>query len=285
MRRLVILSAVLLAPVVSGCREKPPPADPAAVRIISYSPAVTDILYALGLGDNLVGVTSWCILPDGASKPIVGSQSDVNEERILSLRPSVIFIQQSPGKFKSLKSLMPDLSVISLKHDSLEGILTSIRTIGRASGASERAERLVTELRGRLDRVRGRVRGKVRPRVLFVMGYDHPSTCGAGTYLDEIIRVAGGVNAAGERFRGWPMINADVILSLRPDVLICQVNSGDVESARRYWGSLSSVPAVAQNRVYVSADRRLTIFGSGAADVAEQFAEWIHGPATKGASQ
>jgi iron complex transport system substrate-binding protein len=126
------LPLVVTARLIFGCtgdsRRAPHP------RIVSYSPAVTDIVYDLGLGEHLVGVTSWCILPAGQSKPIVGGETRPNTEAILGLGPDLIFIQQDPSSFNALRAQDPRVRVISVKTDSLAGILQSIRTIGQAAG-------------------------------------------------------------------------------------------------------------------------------------------------------
>ncbi len=263
------------AMLAGGCRKSGSNAP--RPRIISYSPSVTDIIYDLGLGEHLVGVTSWCINPPGMDKkPVIGNEKNPNTEAMLVFEPDIVFIQQDPSRFDPLKKLRPEVRIISVKHDSVSGIYDSIMTIGQAAGVSERAEKLVAKIKSRIERVRKRNEGKPRPRVLFVMGYDHPSTCGSGTYLDELIRIAGGINVAAQRHEGWPTINAEIILALKPDVLICLTNPSEVEAARKYWMSLRELPAVANERVYISTERRMTIFGSLVADVAEQFADWIH---------
>jgi iron complex transport system substrate-binding protein len=273
MVKRTLVGLVSLACIL-GCGPRPAPAP--RPRIISYSPSVTDILYDLDLGEHVVGVTSWCILPPGQSKPVVGSETAINTEAVLKLRPDLIFIQQDPSRFQPLLRQDPNVRVLSVKTDSIEGILAAVRTIAEAAGVAKRGQALAGRIARRLEDIRRRWSDQPRPRVLFAMGYDHPATCGRGTYLDEIITLAGGRNVAAEKYSGWPTINVDVVLSLAPDVLICQTNPQDAESARNYWTSLKGLPAARSGRVYVSTDRRLTIFGSGIADTADQFARWIH---------
>ncbi len=272
MKRIAILLLITAFACVS-CQDAPD--ESPHPRIISYSPAVTDILFDLDLGDNLIGVTSWCILPEGVSKPTVGHEAKMNTEQVLGLDPDVIFIQQSPAQFEPLKKLSPNMQIVRLNHDSIDGIFDSVRKVGQAADASDRAEQLVAKLQARLNVVRTRCEKLSCPRVLFVTGYDHPMTSGSGTFINEIIEIAGGVNAAGHYTR-WPSVNAEIILSLKPDVIICLVEEHKVASAREYWQSLPGLQAARNNRVYITSNRRITIYGSRVADTAEQFAEWIH---------
>lgn len=277
----VILAA---AACLAGCKSAPPPPAPHP-RIISYSPAVTDILYDLGLGPHVIGVTGWCIVPEGFGPRIVGDVTNPNTEAILALEPDLIIIQQDPSKFDPLRSQNPRIRVLSVKTDSLEGIIESVQTIAQAAGVEAKGAELAGGIRKRLDDLRRRWQGQPRPRVLFVMGFDHPGTVGKDTYLDELITIAGGQNVA-EGLSKWPTINAEMIMNMKPDVLICQVNPGEGDNAMKYWQGLGAIPAVAHNRVYVTTDKRMTIFGSRIADAAETLARFIHAePSTQPATQ
>lgn len=271
------LSILVATTLIIGCAPKVRPAP--RPRIISYSPAVTDILYDLGLGEHIVGVANYSILPDGENKPIVGDVSNPNSEFILSLQPDIILHQSSPQttQFDSIKRHLPELKVVSVMTDSVPGVLDSIRTIAEVSGVKDRGEELAAKIKARLDALEQKCKDLPRPRVLFVMGYDHPGTAGGKTYLDDIITLAGGVNVARDMDR-YPQINAEWVLQAKPDVIICQIDKpSEVDAARRYWLSLAGVPAAQSGRVYVTADPRITIYGSRLADVAEQFGAWIHG--------
>jgi len=285
MRRLVPLVALLGLGIVAGCRDKSPDAQVPRPRIISYAPSVTDILYDLGLGDHIVGVTSWCILPAGQVKQVVGSESDVNTEAILALQPDLIIVHQDLAPFEQVQVHRPTCRVISVRTKTVEGIIGSIETIAEAAGVSQRGRDLAGEVRRDLDELRSAAAGRDRPGVLFVHGFDHPYTCGAGTYVGELIEMAGGRNVAAEYYEGWPSINAEMVMKMAPDVLICQANAAEADKALEYWQRLADIPAVAKGRVYVSTCRRMTIPGSRIAEAAAQFAEYIHPRATTQESQ
>jgi iron complex transport system substrate-binding protein len=233
----------------------------------------------LGLADHLVGVTRFCLLPPGISRPVVGDEEKPNSEFIASLQPDIIFHQGKGENFRSVQQRLPGAKIISVKTDSVAGILDSIRTIADAAGQPQRGTELAEKIRSRLDALREKHAAGPHPRVFFAMGYDHPGTIGGGTYLDELIGLTGGANVAGD-MAGYPQVNAEWVLAARPDVVICQVdNDSQLEPARRYWLGLTGLPAARSGRVYVTADPRVTFYGSRIAQLAEQLALWIHPPA------
>jgi iron complex transport system substrate-binding protein len=272
-----ILAAGVAISLLAGCAPRTQAAP--HPRIISYSPSVTDIIVDLGLADHLVGVTRYCLLPPGESRPVVGDEEKPNSEFIASLQPDIIFHQGKGENFRSVQQRLPGAKIISVKTDSVAGILDSIRTIADAAGQPQRGMELAEKIHSRLDALRGEYAAGPHPRVFFAMGYDHPGTIGGGTYLDELIGLVGGANVAGD-MTGYPQVNAEWVLAARPDVVICQVdNDSQLEPARRYWLGLAGLPAARSGRVYVTADPRVTFYGSRIAQLAEQLALWIHPPA------
>ena len=265
-----LVAAVLLA--AAGCSDRA--SDAPHPRIISYSPGVTDILYDLGLGDHVVGVTSWCMLPEGQSKPVVGSALSPNTEMILALEPDLIFCQQDPSKLEAVRRRRPEVRIVAVPVRGLDEQLAAVAKVAEAAGAPAAGQRLTGRIEARLAAVRRRAAGRDRPRTLFLLGHDRPATAGRGTMIDGLIGAAGGVNAAAERYERWPTINAEMIQALRPEVIVCQVNSpSEATRARRHLGSLS-LPAGC--RIVVTTDRRVTLLGSRVGEVAELFAEAIH---------
>jgi len=280
MKRVILLALLPAVVLAVGCRDESPDAQGLRPRIISYAPSITDILYDLGLGDHIVGVTSWCILPAGQVKQVVGSESDVNTEAILSLQPDLIIVHQDLAPFEQVQKHRPGCRVISVRTRTVEGIIRSIETIADAADVSQRGRDLAEKVRRDLDELRSSAQGRDRPGVLFVHGFDHPYTCGAGTYVGQLIEIAGGRNVAAEYYEGWTSINAEMVMKMAPDVLICQANAAETDKAMQYWQQLADIPAVANGRVYISTSRRMTIPGSRIAAAAAQLARYIHPGAT-----
>jgi len=245
-------------------------------RIVSYAPSLTQILFDMGLGKNVVGVTRWCILPKGVSKPIVGDRLQVSTEAILNVKPDIVLIQQNPEDFGALKKVKPDVKIYHFAINTLEDIASAIERIGRIVGKDELGRRCRREFENKLKRVKRAVAGLKKVRVVFLDGYERPMVHGKGTFIGEMIELAGGINAAAEKYDGWAMVSDETVIALRPDVLICLVNPSQSVRARRHWSALADMPAVRNDRVIILTDRRWSIPSTLSADFARQLAGMIH---------
>ncbi len=276
MKRITVI--LVIAASLLGCNEgKPSRGDAPRPRIVSFSPALTDMLYDMGLGDHVVGVTTYCMPPGNNPPPAVGNRFKVSAEAILSVSPDVILSQQNPDDFAAVGKIDPDVKVQFVRMETFKDIAETIERLGRITGRDEIGRQRKWAFLERLERVAARVKGRPRPRTLFVMGYERPSTGGSGTFIDDMIRTAGGIDAATDRgYSGWKMLNRENILAMRPDVLICQVSDGQEPAARKYWRTLGDLPAVQQGRVFIVTDRRWTIPSIRSAQYAGKLAEMIH---------
>ncbi|HWL93005.1 MAG TPA: helical backbone metal receptor, partial [Phycisphaerae bacterium] len=195
------------------------------MRVISIAPNATEIIFALGASDRLVGVSDFCRLPKGQNElPRVGGLIDPNLERILLLKPNLIIAR---GKMREVEKLC-EANQIALYHDpteSYDDIFRTIRELGDLLSRHEQAAALTQQITERVDRVTERIAGKTRPRVLFTT--DRPldslarvTTCGRNTFVDEIIRRAGGENVFGRVDVAYPEVSLESILVARPEVII-----------------------------------------------------------------
>ena len=279
---LKTIVAVLLVAALSfsGCRTSSPPppqSDARSPRIVSFSPALTDILYDMGLGDHVVGVTSYCLPPPGSDPPVVGDRTRVSAEAILAVRPDVVLIQQNPDDFGALKTIAPNIRIEHVRIETLADIAATIERIGKITAAEQLGKVYREDFDRRCEAVRLRVSGLNRPKVLFVFGYERPGTSGKGTFLDEMIQLAGGVNApTAHGYTRYPTLNRENILAMEPDVLICQVASGSEQKAIEYFQTFRDLPAIKNDRLFVVTDRRWTIPSMRSAEFAEKLAEMIH---------
>lgn len=291
---LVILGLTALAGglVAKGLLRShaPAPADvlAPAQRIVSISPSCTEALFALGLDDRVIGVTRYCKYPPEAqSKPIVGGYLDPNYETILSLQPDLIVLRgenaQSVEAFERL-----GLKTLSVRHDSVEGILESFLAIGRACDVDAKAEELVATLRAKMERLENRMRGLPRPSVLLVadrsMGtgrIEHVYVTGGDGFMNRMIALAGGRNACPDASTGYPEVSAEGILTMNPDVIVdfCYLERQgglDKEQVLRDWRQLPEVEAVRKGRVHLINDDFAFIPGPRFILLAEKLAELIH---------
>lgn len=273
------LATAAVAVVAAGCGKRPPPQpDAPSPRLVTFSPALTQIVYEMGLGDHVVGVTTQCEAPPGRRPTVVGDAFGVGAEAILAVKPHVVLVQMQLKEFQPLRLIDPNIRIEHFTIETIPDIPAAMKRIGLIVGRPDLAGRHIERFGSRLDAVRKRVAGKPRPRTLFVMGYQQPSTGGQGTFVADMIELAGGVNAA-EKYRGWTSLNAEAVLACRPDVLVCQVLSEleKPEDARKYWSQILALQAKTV-RLYVQTDRRWTIPSARTAEYVQKLADMLHPP-------
>jgi len=280
-RRLISFIPALLATFLCGaCQRKG--VEGAKPRLVTFSPALTDLVFDMGLGDHVVAVTSQCQLPPGQQRRIVGDAFTVNTEAILSVQPDALLIQMDPRQFEVVRKIKPDVGIEHFTIEKIDDVTAAVERIGRIVGKEEVGKLAAERFRGELDAVRRRVADRPRPRVLFVMGYKEPSTAGGGTFVGEMIEIAGGRNAAAESYDGWKSLNLEYILSARPDVLVCWTAPNEANEAREYWSGLGDLPAVRERRVLVVTERDWTIPTTRLAGYVSRLADLIHPETTPG---
>ena len=272
-RGAVVLVAALLLP---GCNDEVPLPDAAHPRIVSNSPALTQMIFDMGLGDHVVGVTTQCELPEGETRPTVGAAINIDAEAILSLQPHVVLTQTKLDRFQAVQNVAPDIRFEHFRIDTLSDIASSLQRIGEIAGRPEVGAAARADFEAKLSAIRRRVEGRPRPRVMFVYGHDRPATSGRNTFVHDMIGLAGGINAAAEQYDGWKNVNVEQVLVLKPDVLICQTDAAGAEKTREAWLGLTGLPAARNKRVHVVTDRRLTIPSTRSAGFAADMAAMIH---------
>ena len=260
-----------------------------ALRIVSTAPSITETLYALGLGDRVVGVTTYCHYPPEAmKKPKIGSYTQPDLEVIASLRPDLVVIQRNPVRLAERLSAL-HLNVIEVSHDSLAQISQAVDRIGGAAGVPVRARALNASIRAQLDDVRRRTAKFPRRRVLFVVGrtpgmLENIVTMSRGSYLNELIEIAGGINIFADARTSYPKVSMEEVLARAPDVIIDMGDMGQTvgvteeqkRAAAALWNRYPSLPAVKQGRVYGVASDVFVIPGPRVTEAAREFAGMIH---------
>ncbi|HON59897.1 MAG TPA: cobalamin-binding protein, partial [Smithella sp.] len=211
-------------------------------------------LYFLGLGNQIVGVTTFCNWPrDALKKPRVGGFTNPSVEKIVSLNPDLI-VATADGNRKDvvLQLQRLGLSVYVVNPSGAEKILRSIERLGAVTGRREAARQLSGRLRGRLDAIRTRAAGEKKPRVFFQIGLEPLITAGGGTLIDEAIALAGGVNVAGKDAARYPRYSAEGVMARAPDVILFAPMAQDREftAVKNFWKRFPEIPAVKNNRIY-----------------------------------
>lgn len=262
-------------------------AQPAEVprRIISLIPAVTEMLFAIGAGPQVVAVSSFDRYPPEVEKlQRVGALIDPDVERILSLRPDLVVVYASQTNLREqLERAKIPVHVYS--HAALPDILTTIRAIGARVGHERAAADLASVIDARIAGVRKRVAGRPRPRTLIV--FDRETLALRGIYasggfgfIHDMVDAAGGDNVFADVKQQAVQATTELILARRPEVIL-ELRGDPVEPALRkreiaVWGSLSSAPAVRHGRVYFIDQQRTVVPGPRVAEAIELIARSLH---------
>jgi iron complex transport system substrate-binding protein len=279
MRRIVILWLAGAALVVGQ----------APKRIVSTAPSITELLYALGLGDRVVGVDRFSRYPPEAQrKAKIGDYVNPNLESIAALRPDLVIIPVNPVKLAERLAVLR-LKVLEIDQDTIAKLYESFRIVGQATGAMAQAAKLESAVRGKLEAVRARAAPLKKTRMMFVVGrtpnrLDGLIVVGQASYLNEIIALAGGENVFRDAVASYPGVSLEEVLARNPDVIVDMGDMADTvgvtdEHKREVtglWGRLSSVAAVKQHRVYAVASDIYVEPGPRVVDAAKAFLEMLH---------
>ena len=295
-KKLIAAIAVLVAISVTerGFRlqaEATSAAQAKSSRIVSLVPALTEMLFAIGAGPQVAGVGSFDQFPpDVAKLPRLGALLDPDTERILSLRPTLVAIYGSQTDLQA-QLTRAGIRAYVYRHGGIETIYRTMRELGSATSRESQADRLVRDLRSRVDAVRARVRGRAKPKVLLVIGRQ-PGTLreiyvsGGVGFLHEMLEIAGGRNAFADVARESAQPSQETILARAPDLVVevhaeGMFKTSSVDKEKAAWAPLSSLPAVRNNRVHVLVGQYLVVPGPRFAEAVETLARTIHPDARK----
>lgn len=231
-------------------------AEPA--RLISVSPSHTEILFALGLGERVVGVTKYCNYPaEAQSREIIGGFSDPNLEKIVAMKPDLVLA--TTDKHQNLIQGLDNagVPVLAFSPNNIDEILKTIMLIGQATGSVGQAEVLTASLKERTDAVIAKVKNipeDKRPRVYYELYYAPLMSVGPGSLMGELIEKAGGKNVAGDAKEVYPQLSEELIISRNPQVMlntythgIQSVNTIEQIAHRQGWEDLSFIKS---GRIY-----------------------------------
>jgi len=224
-------------------------------RIVSLAPNVTEILFSLGLDEEIVGVSTHCNYPEKAkSRPRVGSYISLDFEKILSLKPDLV-IATGAGNTKDMVGRLAQwgFPTYVIFPRNFDGVLESIGHLGKVVDREEEATAIIQEMKKRKQRVIELTRGLPRPRVFLEIGEAPIVTVGKGSFADDLIRLAGGENVAGQEKQMYPRWGMEEILRRSPEViLVSSMNPrGDYQRVLQEWTRWEVIPAVKEGRVYL----------------------------------
>ncbi len=232
------------------------PASAQPQRIVSLAPSVTETVFALGLGERLVGVSVYCDYPPGVEKiDRVGTFLTPNIEVILAKRPDIVLGVPSPGNRGPVEELRRlGLRVVVVDPKTVDEIKAAQIEIGKALDVEPAAQALVRGIDERMQRVRAMLHDRRERKVLMVVGQTPLIAVGTGTYLDELIGLAHGINLGARVGASWPHLSIEFPIATEPEVII-DTTMGNEEQAGagaslEFWKRFPTIPAVRDGRVH-----------------------------------
>lgn len=255
-------------------------------RIVSMAPANTEILFALGLGDRVVGVTKYCDYPPRVKElveegkiAVIGGFSDPNIERVIALDPDLVLAAHSL-QLKAMEQLEEKgVTVVGLDPKSLRDVLNDILLVGKITGKEAEAKALVESMERRIESVVSKVKeAQRRPRVYYEVWHDPLMSVGPGTWINELIGLAGGVNIFSDAKVPYPEVSSESIIARDPEIIVIKVGymggvAKDEIKRRPGW---EAIDAVRNDRIYEVDENILIRPGPRIVDGLETLARIIH---------
>jgi len=298
-KRLILLAALVAALIASPGAGAPQldddgqaPAtqtaeDGAPVRrIISLVPALTEMLFEMGAGPQVIAVSSYDEFPPAVEAlPRVGALLDPDVERILALRPDLVLTYGSQSALEAQLS-RAGVKTFPYRHGGVAGVLEAMRDLGAATGHLAAAEREARDIQAQLDAVETRVRPHARVRTLLVFSRQPQSlqqmyVSGGTGFLHDILQIAGGENVFGEVNRESVQPSHETVIVRAPDAIVeihatGMMAEADLERERTLWSTLASIPAVRQGRLHFLEGSYLVVPGPRMGLAAEALARVLH---------
>jgi iron complex transport system substrate-binding protein len=240
-----------LSPAGAGCRPEP-------CRIVSMAPNLTEILFALGLDNRIVGVTQDSDSPPAArAKPRVGTFWQPGIEAVIAARPDlVVTLAFEQQRELAQRLVRMGYHCLTVDIERVDDLFRAISVIGDATGAREQARELSAQIRTQMQQLHARVAGLPRVKVLWVVQREPLRAAGRDTFINELIELVGGENAVGPTVQTYPPVGAEQVIAAAPEVIIeptMTENSreGQRRQALAYWRRYINVPAAVNERIYV----------------------------------
>lgn len=293
MKRFFILALILF---FTGCTGQPKQSEqpkepektkePEKLRVISMSPNLTQIIYAIDADEFLVGVDDFSDYPEEAKTlPRMGSLMDPNVEAIVNAKPDIVFVLFTD---ENLKEILTGLRIPyrEFVNDTVGSIENSIREMGEITGKTENSRALIQKMLDTMFDLTLKLENVKRPKVAIVVGRNPGKlqdivVCGGTNFLGELINMAGGQNVFAEMPSPWPSVGIESLIAYDPDIIIdTNLPEGSDDAARDAflsdWKSLSKLSAVKNNKVIVTKRKWFLVPGAHIGETLKLLAHWIH---------
>jgi iron complex transport system substrate-binding protein len=259
-------------------------------RIVSTAPSVTETLFAIGAGDRVVGVSTYCRYPEQAtSLPKIGSYRQPSAELIASLRPDLVILNESVSELSNRLDALR-IPYVQVATGSMATAFHAMRVVGDAVGNRKQADALIARIEATVRQAKAQA-GKHPSRALIIVGRDVDSltgliAAGPSSYLGELLEAAGGRNAlVGSSLPAYPQISLETVMRLDPDVIFDAGEMGDrtlqdgVQRQRvlQVWQTRADLRAVRSNRVVPVFSEAFTLPGPRMLDVLQFLSDSLQG--------
>jgi iron complex transport system substrate-binding protein len=260
-------------------------------RIVSTAPSITETLFALGLGDRVVGVSQFCNYPPEVQKlPKVGSYIAPDAEAIARLAPDLVVLERSSTEMTGRLNAL-HIPFIEVPHSTLEDVFAEIRIIGKAAGVPDRGANLIAQIKGALDAIQSKAKAMPSPRVLVIVDRQQGTlnnliAVGPDNYVNQILAIAGGTNVlAKPGLPQYPRISLETVLRENPGVIIDLSGTQETEAGRRVsraatlalWSQYQDLAAVRNDHVYAGTTDSLVVPGPRTPLATQRLFDFIHG--------
>ncbi len=248
-----------------------------AHRLVCLAPSITDTVYGLGHGNDIVGVTDYTKYPPEAKqKPSVGGVINPSIEKLVDLRPDLVLAIGDLNSLDLIRAIEKlGLAVFVINPHGVEGIYQSIEKVGSAIGAQREASDLVLRLRTREAAVRKRVAAKKTPAVFFLLWPDPLITAGRGAFVTELINIAGAKSITEDLPSEWPQFSFESVLTRKPEYLLLIEGSQVTLDGLRHQAGWKNLEAVQKGNIFYT-DERIEYPSPVAIDALEDLAKQIH---------
>jgi iron complex transport system substrate-binding protein len=224
--------------------------DQAPQRIVSFGPSITEILFALGLEEKVVGVSNYCDYPEAAKlKAKVGDAFNPSLERIVELEPDLVLTLKQEQLNRELDAL--GIKFMVLDPEDIDGIWGDIELVGEITGTEKKAEELIEDMQDSISQVIALVEDAPEVRVFFIVDATDltlPWTAGTGSFIDALITMAGGENIAAKAQGAWVQFSLEQIVSADPEIIVIQTMTGGIPTVSKegleehpVWGEMTAV--------------------------------------------
>jgi iron complex transport system substrate-binding protein len=288
----IILS--LLTTVTIGCSHQPLPGtftddlgrevriEKAPERIVSHVPGITEILFALGLGEKVVGVSNYCDYPEAAkAKPKIGGFWNPSIESIVALNPDLVLTN---GSVKYVMTQLDSLGItyIVLDPKDIDGILKDIELMGKVTGTGGKAREVIKDMQDRILRVSAKVKDAPKVKVFYTFAttdLNNPWTAGPGSVVDSLINMAGGENISARALAPWVQFSIEEVVATDPEVIVVDASHGSavtpIAELKQHpvWRKIT---AIKQGRICPIDGDLLNRFGPRIVQGLEEMAKIIH---------